>query len=386
MIYGPEHLEIQRSARKLIETEINPHVDEWETQGQFPAHEVFKKFGRQGFLGISKPEEFGGLGLDYSYAIAFAETLGEIRCGAVPMAIGVQTDMATPALAKYGSDELREEFLRPSIAGDRVSCIGVSEPSAGSDVSRIKTRARKDGGDYVIDGGKMWITNGAQADWMCMLANTSEGPLHRSKSLICLPMKTPGVTVARTLDKLGMRSSDTAQIFFEGVRVPQRNRIGEEGLGFVYQMEQFQEERMWATASNLRGLEIAITDAIEYTTNREAFARRLIDNQAIRFRLAELQTQVELLRSLLYRAVAEYIAGNDVTTLASMGKLAGGRIAREVADGCLQYYGGMGYMNETPISRLFRDTRLASIGGGADEVMLEIISKRMGMGVERQRQ
>ena len=386
MIYGPEHLEIQRSARKLIETEVNPHVDEWETQGQFPAHEVFKKFGRQGFLGISKPEEFGGLGLDYSYAIAFAETLGEIRCGAVPMAIGVQTDMATPALAKYGSDELREEFLRPSIAGDRVSCIGVSEPSAGSDVSRIKTRARRDGGDYVIDGGKMWITNGAQADWMCMLANTSEGPLHRSKSLICLPMKTPGVTVARKLDKLGMRSSDTAQIFFEGVRVPQRNRIGEEGLGFVYQMEQFQEERMWATASNLRGLEIAITDAIEYTTNREAFARRLIDNQAIRFRLAELQTQVELLRSLLYRAVAEYIAGNDVTTLASMGKLAGGRIAREVADGCLQYYGGMGYMNETPISRLFRDTRLASIGGGADEVMLEIISKRMGMGVERQRQ
>jgi len=386
MIYGPEHLEIQRSARKLIETEVNPHVDEWETQGQFPAHEVFKKFGRQGFLGISKPEEFGGLGLDYSYAIAFAETLGEIRCGAVPMAIGVQTDMATPALAKYGSDELREEFLRPSITGDRVSCIGVSEPSAGSDVSRIKTRARKDGGDYVIDGGKMWITNGAQADWMCMLANTSDGPLHRSKSLICVPMKTPGVTVARTLDKLGMRSSDTAQIFFEGVRVPQRNRIGEEGLGFVYQMEQFQEERMWATASNLRGLEIAITDAIEYTTNREAFARRLIDNQAIRFRLAELQTQVELLRSLLYRAVAEYIAGNDVTTLASMGKLAGGRIAREVADGCLQYYGGMGYMNETPISRLFRDTRLASIGGGADEVMLEIISKRMGMGVERQRQ
>ncbi len=368
----PEH-EYVRSG------EINPHVDEWEQAGQFPAHEVFKKFGRQGLLGINKPERFGGLGLDYTFSVAFTEALGHIRCGGVPLAIGVQTDMATPALAKHGSDALRTEFLTPAMAGDLVACIGVSEPSAGSDVSRIRTQARKDGDDYVINGGKMWITNGSQADWMCMLANTSDGPLHTSKSLICVPLKSRGVTIARKLDKLGMRSSDTAQIFFEDVRVPLRNRIGEEGRGFVYQMEQFQEERLWSAASQLRPLDQAIADTIEYTRTREAFGRRLIDNQVIRFRLSELQTQVELLRSLIYRAANEYIAGADVTTLASMAKLASGRIAREVADSCLQYYGGMGFMNEAPISRLFRDTRVASIGGGADEIMLEIISKRMGM-------
>ncbi len=378
-IYTSEHLEMQRQARKLIETEINPHVDRWEAEGIFPAHEVFRKFGDLGLLGISKPERFGGLGLDYSYSIAFAEVLGEIACGGVPLAVGVQTDMCTPALARHGSDALRDEYLKPSIAGELVGCIGVSEPSAGSDVSGIRTTARKDGGDYVIDGGKLWITNGTQADWMCMLANTGEGPAHKSKSLIIVPLKAPGVTVARKLDKLGMRSSDTAQIFFDGVRVPQRNRIGEEGRGFVYQMEQFQEERMWSAAHVLRAMDKAVADCIDYTAGRTAFGRRLLDNQHIQFRLAEMQTQIEMLRSLLYRAVQAYVDGQDVTTLASMAKLMSGRLVRQVADGCLQYYGGMGFMNETPITRLYRDGRVASIGGGADEIMLEIIARRMGM-------
>tara|TARA_A100001391_G_scaffold205462_1_gene206956 strand:+ start:132099 stop:133265 length:1167 start_codon:yes stop_codon:yes gene_type:complete len=379
MIYTSDHIELQRSALRLIEAEVNPHVDEWEEAGQFPAHEVFKKFGDLGLLGINKPMEFGGLALDYSYSLAFAEALGEINCGGVPLAIGVQTDMCTPALAIHGSDLLRDEFLRPSIAGDLVGCIGVSEPSAGSDVSGIKTVARKDGDDYVIDGGKLWITNGAQADWMCMLANTSDGPVHKSKSLIVVPLKLPGVTVARKLDKLGMRSSDTAQIYFDGVRVPQRYRIGEEGMGFRYQMVQFQEERMWSAASLLRPMERAITDVIAYTSERTAFGKKIIHNQYVRFRLAELQSKIEMLRSLLYRAVTEYDAGHDVTTLASMAKLESGRMVRLVADTCLQFYGGMGFMNETPISRLYRDGRVASIGGGADEIMLEIISKRLGM-------
>jgi citronellyl-CoA dehydrogenase len=378
-IYTPDHLELQRSARKLIESEINPHVDEWEQAGIFPAHEVFSKFGALGLLGITKPKEFGGLELDYTYSVAFAEVLGEITCGGVPLAIGVQTDMCTPALSLHGSDALRAEFLSPSISGDYVGCIGVSEPSAGSDVSRIKTTARKDGDDYVIDGGKLWITNGAQADWMCMLANTSEGPPHKSKSLIVVPLKSPGVTIARKLDKMGMRCSDTAQIFFDGVRVPQRNRIGEEGMGFIYQMQQFQEERMWAAASVLRPMDRAVQEAIDYTGARIAFGKRILDNQSVRFRLSELQTKIEMLRSLIYRAVQEYASGTDVTTLASMAKLSAGRLVREVADACLQYYGGMGFMNETPISRLYRDGRVASIGGGADEVMLEIISKRLGM-------
>jgi citronellyl-CoA dehydrogenase len=377
MIYGEQHRELMRSVSKFCETEINPHVDEWEKAGIFPAHDIFKKMGLQGFLGIHKPEQFGGLGLDYSYEVAFCEALGACRSGSITMAIGVHTDMATPALTRYGSDELREEFLRPSIAGDYVSCLGVSEVGAGSDVASIKTRARKDGGDYVIDGGKMWTTNGTQADWMCLLANTGEGAVHRNKSLICVPMKTKGVQVARKLDKLGMRASDTAQIFFDGVRVPQRYRIGEEGLGFIYQMQQFQEERLWAAAGGLVKMERIIEDTIDYTRGRIAFGQSILDNQVVHYRLAELQTKVELLRSLVYRAVEEYLAGADVTKLASMAKLTVGRLQREVADSCLQYWGGMGYMSETEISRFYRDARLTSIGGGADEVMLAIICKIM---------
>jgi citronellyl-CoA dehydrogenase len=379
MIYTEQHRELMRSVAKFCETEINPHVEEWEKAGIFPAHELFKKMGDQGFLGIHKPERFGGLGLDYSYEVAFCEALGHSRSGSITMAIGVQTDMATPALARHGSDELRDEFLKPSISGDYVACLGVSEVGAGSDVASIKTRARREGGDYVIDGGKMWTTNGTQADWICLLANSGEGPVHRNKSLICVPMKTKGVEIARKLDKLGMRASDTAQIFFDGVRVPQRYRIGEEGMGFIYQMQQFQEERLWAAAGGLIKMERAINDTIEYTRNRVAFGQSILDNQVVHYKLAELQTKVELLRSLVYRAVEEYINGADVTKLASMAKLTVGRLQREVADSCLQYYGGMGFMNETEITRFFRDGRLTSIGGGADEVMLAIISKLMGI-------
>jgi citronellyl-CoA dehydrogenase len=379
MIYSEQHKELMRSVAKFCEAEINPHVEEWEKAGIFPAHEVFKKMGGQGFLGIHKPERFGGQGLDYSYEVAFCEALGASRSGSITMAIGVQTDMATPALARHGSDALREEFLKPSISGDYVACLGVSETGAGSDVASIKTRARKDGGDYVIDGGKMWTTNGTQADWMCLLANTGDGPVHRNKSLICLPMKTKGVEIARKLDKLGMRASDTAQIFFDGARVPQRYRIGEEGMGFIYQMEQFQEERLWAAAGGLVKMERAIKDTIDYTRQRIAFGQSILDNQVVHYKLAELQTKIELLRSLVYRAVEEYLAGADITNLASMAKLTVGRLQREVADSCLQYYGGMGFMNETEITRFFRDGRLTSIGGGADEIMLAIICKHMGI-------
>lgn len=377
MLYTQEHQELQRSVKKFIDTEINPYVDEWEAAEIFPAHELFKKMGQAGYLGITKPVAYGGLGLDYSYALAFAEALGHIRCGGVPMAIGVQTDMATPALARFGSDELRREFLAPSIAGDYVACLGVSEPGAGSDVASIKTTARKDGDDYVINGTKMWTTSGTQADWICLLANTSEGAPHRNKSLICVPMKTKGVTVARKLKKLGMWSSDTAQLFFDDVRVPQRFRIGEEGMGFTYQMLQFQEERLWA-AAQWTVLERVIDETIAYTRERQAFGQSILDNQYVHFRLAELKTEVEALKALTHRAAELHIAGEDVTMLASMAKLKAGRLSREVADTCLQFWGGMGYMWESSPSRVLRDTRLSSIGGGADEVMLGIICKHMG--------
>jgi citronellyl-CoA dehydrogenase len=378
MQFTPEHEQIRRTLRTIIDRDINPHVDKWEEDGIFPAHEVFKKLGDAGLLGIHKPVEYGGMGLDYSYAMVMAEELGHINCGSVPMAIGVQTDMATPALARFGSDELRKEFLAPSISGDYVACLGVSEVGAGSDVASIKTTARRVGGDYVIDGGKMWTTNGTQADWICLLANTGGEQVHRNKSLICVPMKTPGVQVVKKLDKMGMRSSDTAQIFFDNVKVPVRNLIGGEGMGFTYQMQQFQEERLWGAISAVVGMERLIQQTIEYTRNRKVFGKPLLDNQVIHFRLAELQTEVELVRSLCYRACEEYIEGKDVVMLASMAKLKAGRMVRVVADGCLQYWGGAGYLWESPTARAFRDTRLASIGGGADEVMLQIIAKLMG--------
>ncbi|MEE6466564.1 hypothetical protein FKM82_006995, partial [Ascaphus truei] len=222
---------------------------------------------------------------------------------------------------RFGSDELKRQFLAPTIAGDVVACLGVSEAGAGSDVASIKTTAVKMGNDYVINGSKMWITNGCQADWICLLTNTSAGPPHRNKSLICVPMKLPGVHVGKKIDKMGMKSSDTAQIFFEDVKVPSKYLIGEEGMGFMYQMEQFQEERMWAVANTLTSMENIIQETIDYTRQRKIFNKPVLDNQVVHFRLAELATEVELLRSLLYRTVEMYVGGNDVTKFASMGKL-----------------------------------------------------------------
>ncbi|NXE87830.1 IVD dehydrogenase, partial [Menura novaehollandiae] len=320
---------------------------------------------------------YGGMGLDFSYNIAVAEELGNIHCAGIPMAIGVQVGMATPALTRFGSHELKKQFLVPTIAGDFVACLGVSEAGAGSDVANIKTTAVRKGDEYVINGGKMWITSGSQADWMCLLANTSEGPPHRNKSLICLPMDLPGIHVAKKIDKLGMRSSDTAQIFFEDVRVPSRNLIGEEGKGFTYQMLQFQEERLLGVATALTSLETLIQETIAYTGQRKVFGQSVLQNQTVHFRLAELQTEVELLRSLLHRAVALYVEGKDVTKLASMAKLKAGRLAREVTDSCLQFWGGMGFTSEVLVSRFYRDLRLVSIGGGTDETMLSIICKYM---------
>jgi citronellyl-CoA dehydrogenase len=379
MRFTEEHQQLRRTVRDFVEKEINPHVDEWEKAGAFPAHEVFKKAGRLGLLGINKPEQYGGMGLDYSYQACATEELGNCTCGAIPMALGVQTDMATPALARWGSDELKKEFLAPAIAGEQVTSIAVSEASGGSDVAAIKTVAKKDGTDYLISGSKMWITNAAQADWLCLLVNTSEGAVHANKTLVIVPTKLKGVEVGPKIDKLGMRASDTCPVFFDNVRVPQRNRIGEEGMGFMMQMVQFQEERLCGAVGTLRGMDKLIDATIAYCKERHTFGQPLIANQVIHFRMAELKTEVEALRSLVYRAVEEYVGGTDVTMLASMAKLKAGRLAREVSDSCLQYWGGMGFTWDNPASRSFRDTRLLSIGGGADEIMLGIICKLMNI-------
>ena len=381
MKFTTEHRQLEDTVIKFCDKELNPHVAEWEAAGQFPAHQVFKKLGDLGLLGLKYPEEYGGAGLDFSYSMVMAEALGQCNCGGVPMAIGVHTDMATPALARFGSDDLRKAWLTPTIAGDVVACLGVSEPGGGSDVAAIKTTARStgagDGDDYVINGSKMWITNGMQADWCCLLANTSDAPPHKNKSLIVVPMDAKGIT-RQKIHKIGMHSSDTAQLFFDNVRVPKRNLIGQEGLGFTFQMLQFQEERLWGAAGSLRSLDRVIDQTIEYTRERRAFGKRILDNQVVHFRLAELRTEVEALRALTYRAVEMYVSGKDVTKLASMAKLKCGRLSREVADACLQYWGGMGYTADNPISQAYRDSRLISIGGGADEIMLGIICKLEG--------
>ncbi|MDD5325456.1 MAG: acyl-CoA dehydrogenase family protein [Polaromonas sp.] len=377
MQFTDQHRQLDDTVTKFVKNEINPFVAEWERAEEFPSHALFKKMGNLGLLGVKYPEEYGGLGLDFSYSMVMAEALGAATCGGVPMAIGVHTDMCTPALARFGSDDLRREFLAPSIAGDFVGCLGVSEPGGGSDVAAVKTTARKEGSDYVINGSKMWITNGMKADWCCLLVNTSEGFPHKNKSLIAVPMDAAGIT-RQKIRKIGMNSSDTAQLFFDNVRVPQRNLIGQEGAGFMFQMLQFQEERLWGAASSLRSLDSLIDQTIAYTRERKTFGHGVLDNQVVHFRLAELRTEVEALRALTYRAVALYVSGKDVTKLASMAKLKCGRLSREVTDACLQYWGGMGYTLDNPVSRAFRDSRLISIGGGADEIMLGIICKLEG--------
>jgi citronellyl-CoA dehydrogenase len=385
MRFTQEHEMFRESVRRFVEQEINPHVDEWEQIGAFPAHDLFKKMGDLGFLGLTYPEEYGGLGLDFWYTVVLCEELGKAHCGGVPMGIVVHTDMCTPALAAHGSHELKQQFLAPSIRGEFVGCIGVSEPDAGSDVASIRTRAVADGDDWVITGRKLFITNGTQADWVCLLARTSEGRGYHGMSLIVVPTSSPGFSVSRKLRKLGNNSSDTAELVLDGVRVPQANTIGPEGMGFILQMQQFQRERLVGALMASSSMEQIVRQTITYTQQRRTFGQPLIANQVIHFRMAELLTEVEMLRHFCYACVERMIDGEDITRMASMAKLKAGRLSREVADSCLQYYGGMGYMEETPISRAFRDSRLLSIGGGADEVMLGIICKLEGMLPSRRR-
>lgn len=380
--FTEEHEMFRKAVRAFVENEINPHVEAWEQAEIAPLHDLFKKMGDLGFLGLNYPEAYGGADADIWFTVVFCEELGRAGCAGVPMAITVHTDMCTPALARHGSEELKQKYLAPAICGEMVGAIAVTEPDAGSDVAGIRTRAVRDGDEYVINGSKMYITNGTQADWMCLLARTSAEEGYRGMSLIIVPTDLPGFNVSRKLKKLGNHASDTAVLSFEDVRVPVSNRIGDEGMGFYYQMEQFQVERLIGALLTCAGAEKAVRDTIAYTQERVAFGKPLIANQWIQFKLGELLTEIEALRHLNYHCAALIEAGADagtITRIASMCKLKSGRLAREVADTCIQFYGGMGYMEETPISRYFRDSRLISIGGGADEVMLGIIAKLENM-------
>ena len=380
MKLNEEHKALFDTVKNFAINEIKPFADEWENEERIPTHELFKKMGDLDLLGITKTEDIGGMALDYSYGMVFAEALGHSLDSSAVYSIGVQTDMATPALDRYGSRKLKEEFLRPAIKGEYVGAIAVSEHTGGSDVASIKSFAKKNGDDYIINGQKMWITNATQADFFCTLVNTSNDLPHKNKSLIIIPSNTPGVKIGEKIAKLGLRSSDTAPVYFDGVRVPQEFRIGLEGEGFKMQMQQFQEERIFLSASSLVMLDDCVKQTINYCKDRNAFGKKVIENQAIQFNLAELQTEIESLRSLIYRACEEFIETGDMTYLASMAKLKSGRLLRQTADICLQYWGGMGFTWENPIAKIYRDGRLMSIGGGTDEIMLKIICKHLGIG------
>ncbi len=377
------HQLFRETVRRFVDEEINPYMDEWEEAEIFPAHDLFKKAGDLGLLGLSYPVEYGGSGGDYWYNMAMAEELSRSNGGAIPMAMGVQSDMATPALARYGSHELKKKYLEPAILGDAVCSVAVTEASGGSDVAAIRTKAERQGGDYVINGSKMFITNGAQADWICLLARTSPGTSYRGMSLIVVPTDAAGFSVSKKLKKMGNWASDTAELIFDNCRVPAANCIGEEGMGFIYQMQQFQNERLVSALGSAAGAVKILKMTIDYCRGRSTFGKPLIENQWIYFRLTELISEVEFLRQMCYHCGRIMDRGGDYTREASMAKLKAGRLVREVADTCMQFHGGMGYMEEYPLSRYYRDSRLMSIGAGADEIMLGIIAKFEGIAPPR---
>ncbi len=379
MRFTDDHELFRKSVRDFVEREVNPHVDEWEAVGAFPAHDLFAKLGAAGFLGLEYDPADGGQGADHSYTLVLGEELGRIAAGGVSMAITVQTDMATPSLARFGTPDLKARYLAPACRGEMVTSIAVTEPDAGSDVAAIRTRAVRDGDEWVINGTKLYITNGTQADWLCLLVRTSDEGGYRGMSQIVVPTDVAGFSVSRKLVKLGNWSSDTAELSFVDVRVPVANTIGEPGRGFQQQMEQFQNERMIACYVAWGQMTRAIERTAAYLRERRAFGSSLLSNQHLQFELAELSAEVEALRQVNHGCAEAYLAGEDTTRLATIAKLLAGRLSRRVADTCLQFHGGAGYMEESWTARYFRDARLLGIGGGADEVMLRTLARLDGL-------
>jgi citronellyl-CoA dehydrogenase len=381
--FTAEHVALRKLVREFSEKEIGPYADAWEANGSFPAHELFPKLAELGLLGLEYDPAYGGQGADHLCTVILHEELGRVGPAGVALGIGIQTDMATPSLHRYGSEELKQRYLVPALNGEAVCAVAVTEPDSGSDVAALTTRAVRDGDDWVINGSKAYITNGTQADWICLLARTSDKPPGGAGggvglSQIIVPADTPGFRVSRKLDKLGMRSSDTAELTFTDARVPVANTIGEIDLGFYQQMSQFQNERLALSYAAVGGMETALTRTADYLKTRKVFGKPLIDNQHLAFTLAELSARLDVLRHYNYAAAEAYIRGEDVNRFATVGKLEAGRLARDIAATCLQFHGAIGYMEEMWTARYFRDSPVWSIGGGADEVMLYVLSRLDG--------
>jgi citronellyl-CoA dehydrogenase len=377
--FTEEHELFRSTVREVVQKEIDTHADDWEAAGDFPAHELFARFGELGLLGVEYDTAYGGGGADHSFTMIFGEEIGRSASLGVSMALAVQTDMATPALHSFGTPELKERFLRPAIAGRHVAAIGVSEPDAGSDVAGLRTRAVRDGDEWVVNGTKLWITNGTQADWVCLLCRTSDEGGYRGMSQIVVPTDLEGFSVSRKLDKLGMRASDTAELVFTDVRVPVEYTIGEIGRGFQQQMNQFQNERMIAAYQMVGAVELALQRTASYLRERQAFGAPLSANQYLQYELADVAAELDMLRHHNWAAVAAFDDGHDITRHATVAKLRSARLARRMADLAVQFHGGMGYVEDNWPARFYRDTRLWSIGGGADEVMLRTLARMNGI-------
>jgi citronellyl-CoA dehydrogenase len=372
--FTEQHDMFRGMVRAFVEAELAPYVDEWEQAEVFP-REVFKKAGEAGLLGINYKEEYGGTNLDYWFTVARTEEYVRSRCAGVNMGLLVQSDMATPIIHDLGSEELKQEFLVPAIKGEKIAALGVSEPGAGSDVVSLRTHARRDGGDYVINGSKTFITNGTQCDFVTLICKTDPEKGHQGVSVMILPSNTKGFTVGRKLKKIGNKASDTAELHFDNCRIPRRYLVGEEGMGFYYLMNNFQGERLVASIGAMSGAQQLIEEAIKYGESREVFGKPIIKMQTWRHEFAQLLTEVEAGRRLAYFAADLMNRKVPAVKEISMAKLFCGELACKVADRCLQFHGGWGYMDEYTVSRAWRDVRLITIGGGTSEVMREIISK-----------
>lgn len=384
--YREEHELFRKQVRQFAEKELLPHADEWERDEIFP-REVFQKAGQLGILGAHYPEDVGGGGGDYWFSIAKGEELVRSGSAGVTMALLVQSDMATPCIHELGTPEQKKEFLEPALRGDRIAALGVSEPGAGSDVAGLRTVARSEGGDYVVNGSKTYITNGTRADFVTLLVKTNPDAGHHGISILLFPTDTPGFSVSRKLDKMGNRASDTAELFFDQCRVPKRYLLGQENMGFIYLMQNFQSERLIASASAVAAAFHALELSLAWGRERHVFGKPLIKREVWQHKLAELYTKAEAAKALTYKAADafnddRYVRRGEIsfetTKLIAMSKLFVGDVTAEIADQVVQFHGGMGYLEELWVSRYYRDNRLFRIGGGSSEVMKYMIAKIQG--------
>jgi citronellyl-CoA dehydrogenase len=375
--FNEEHLLFRESLRAFVEREIAPFVDQWERDRAFPARELYRKMGSEGYFGLTYPEECGGLGLDFWYKVIWIEEMGSIDSGGIPMSLTVQTEICTPVLEKHGSRELKQRFLVPAVKGEVIGALAITEPGAGSDVFAIKTSARAEGDHLVLRGQKSYVTNGSIADFIVTLCRTPSDDSATGMSLIVVPGDTPGLKVRKKYEdtKLGNLCCDHAELTYEDVVVPRRHLIGAMGMGWEIQMEQFQHERLIEAILACSQARAILESTKAYAKERSVFGGRLIDQQSVAFRLVDMEMEAELLRQMTYTCAERLMSGKECTRETAMLKLKAGRLVREVADECLHLLGGYGYMEDARMSRRLRDVRALALTGGSVEVMQRILSK-----------